>query len=166
MVQANGGYNATPARDLRRPMSAVTATGSQQQLITAHVASPLSAEHEAAALRCAAFLINYYGNGTALDAREPLATITTKDRMALVTVWLRGEPWVIVDICLRMLTPRELYNAQDFPARYVIDRTADGKALTKTAQVRMCGNSVCPLAMRFVVAANYQDCAVARARVA
>ena len=32
-----------------------------------------------------------------------------------MTVWLKGEPWVIVDITLRMLVPRELYNAQDFP---------------------------------------------------
>lgn len=195
MVQANGGYNATPARDLRRPVSAVTASGSQQQLITAHLTAPrhhsvgrdvrepvatiaaggehhapvqysLSQDDEAGALRCAAFLVNYYGNGTALDVREPMATITTKDRMALTTVWLHGQSWVIVDITLRMLTPRELYNAQDFPARYIIDRTAAGKPLTKTAQVRMCGNSVCPLSMRLIVTANYQDVSATKARVA
>lgn len=56
-----------------------------------------------------------------------------------------------------MLVPRELYNAQDFPPSYVIDRTAAGKVLTKTAQVRMAGNSVSPLPMRLIVAANYTD---------
>ena len=161
MVQANGGFNATPARDLHRPVSAITASGSQQQLITAQLANGLSPEHEAGALRCAAFLINYYGNGTALPLRDPVATVTTHDRLALVTVWLKGEPWVIVDITLRMLMPRELYNAQDFPASYIIDRTAAGKALTKTAQVRMCGNSVSPLPMRLIVAANYRSDAAA-----
>lgn len=151
MVQANGGFNATPARDLRDAMSTVTTTGSQQQLVTV----ALSSEHEAGALRCAAFLVNYYGTGKPLSLREGMPTVTTRDRMALVTVWLKGEPWVIVDITLRMLVPRELYRAQDFPAAYIIDRTAAGKPLTKTAQVRMCGNSVSPLPMRLIVSANW-----------
>lgn len=187
MVQANGGFNTTHARDLRQPVSAITTSGSQQQLITAHITTlrrnsegrdlrdplatvaaggehhglveyRLSQEHEEGALRCAAFLMRYHGSGGQWsDLRDPITTVTTHDRLALVTVWLKGEPWVIVDICLRMLTPRELYNAQDFPASYVIDRTAQGKELTKTAQVRMCGNSVSPLPMRYLVAANYSD---------
>lgn len=160
MVQANGGFNTTHARDLREPVSAITTSGSQQQLITAGVAPAydLSPEHEEGALRCAAFLMRYHGEGGQWSSlNDPATTITTKDRLALVTVWFKGEPWVIVDICLRMLVPRELYNAQDFPPDYIIDRTADGKILTKTAQVRMCGNSVSPLPMRKIVAANYAD---------
>jgi DNA (cytosine-5)-methyltransferase 1 len=187
MVQANGGFNTTHARDLREPSSAVTTSGSQQQLVVAHLATlrqhsdgrdaraplttvaaggehhglvqyKLSKEHEEGALRCAAFLMRYHGSGGQWsDLRDPATTITTKDRIALVTVWFRGEPWVIVDICFRMLTPRELYNAQDFPPTYTIDKTASGKVLTKTAQVRMCGNSVSPLPMRYLVAANYSD---------
>lgn len=187
MVQANGGFNDTPARDVRQPVSTVTTSGSQQQLITAHLTTlrkhsvgrdardPLTAvtsggehqalveyhlsqEHEEGALRCAAFLMRYHGTGGQwADLRDPTTTVTTHDRLALVTVWLKGEPWVIVDICLRMLVPRELYNAQDFPPTYVIDRTATGKVLTKTAQVRMCGNSVSPLPMRLIVAANYAE---------
>lgn len=62
--------------------------------------------------------------------------------------------YIIVDIGMRMLAPRELYRAQGFPEDYIIDRTADGKPLTKTAQVRMCGNSVCPPLSRAIVAAN------------
>ena len=41
-------------------------------------------------------------------------TITTKDRLALVTVWIKGEPWAIVDICIRMLKPRELLERRGF----------------------------------------------------
>lgn len=187
MVQANGGFNTVHARDARDPASTVTTSGSQQQLITAHLATlrhhstgrdmrdpiptvaaggehhalleyHLSQENEAGALRCAAFLMRYHREGGQwADLRDPATTITTRDRLALVTVWLKGEPFVVVDICLRMLVPRELYNAQDFPPRYVIDKTATGKALTKTAQVRMCGNSVSPLPMRLIVAENYRD---------
>ncbi len=159
MVQANGGFNATPARDLRDPVSTVTTTGSQQQLAVAHLTQyQLSQYDQAGALRCAAFLMRYHASGGQwADLRDPITTITTHDRLALVTVWLRGEPWVIVDITLRMLVPRELYNAQDFPPSYVIDRTATGKPLTKTAQVRMAGNSVSPLPMRRIVEANYTE---------
>lgn len=187
MVQANGGFNDTPARDLRSPVSTVTTSGSQQQLVAAHLTAlrkhsvgndardplttvtangrhhalveyHLSREQEDGALRCAAFLMRYHGTGGQwADLRDPMTTVTTRDRLALVTVWLKGEPWVIVDIWLRMLLPRELYNAQDFPSTYVIDRTAAGKPLTKTAQVRMCGNSVSPLPMRLIVAANFHE---------
>lgn len=187
MVQANGGFNTSHARDLREGVSTVTTSGSQQQLTAAHMVTlrrncngramdeptstvtagaehhalvqyALSKEHEAGALRCAAFLMRYHASGGQwADLRDPMTTITTHDRLALVTVWLQGEPWVIVDITLRMLVPRELYNAQDFPPSYVIDRTASGKPLTKTAQVRMAGNSVSPLPMRLLVAANYRE---------
>ena len=145
-------HGAQRANDMREPLATVAAGGEHHALVQYH----LSQEHEAGALRCAAFLMRYHGSGGQwADLRDPMTTITTRDRLALVTVWLKGEPWVIVDICLRMLTPRELYNAQDFPANYVIDRTASGKRLTKTAQVRMVGNSVSPLPMRLLVAANY-----------
>lgn len=102
-----------------------------------------------------AFLIKYYGADQDPRIEEPLHTVTTRDRFGLVTV--KGEPYAIVDIGLRMLTPRELYRAQGFPDTYVIDRGADGRPLTKTAQVRMCGNSVCPPLARALVAANYAE---------
>lgn len=51
---------------------------------------------------------------------------------------------------------RELYRAQGFPDSYIIDHGADGRPLTKTAQVRMCGNSVCPPLSRAIVGANYR----------
>lgn len=101
------------------------------------------------------FLLKYYGTDQDPVLREPLHTVTTKDRFGLVMV--HGEPYAIVDIGLRMLTPRELYRAQGFPESYQIERGADGRELTKTAQVRMCGNSVCPPLAHALVAANYRD---------
>ena len=97
----------------------------------------------------------YYGTDQDPALREPLHTVTTKDRFGLVLV--HGEPYAIVDIGLRMLTPRELYRAQGFPEGYRIDRGAAGEPITKTAQVRMCGNSVCPPLARALVAANYAE---------
>ncbi len=121
LEQANGGgENGNPARarGADEPVSSITASGSQQRLVTASLAA-LSHEHEAGALRVAAFLINYYGNGAPRDLRESLDTVTTRDRLALVTVTIKGTPYVIVDIGLRMLKPRELYRAQGFPADYI-----------------------------------------------
>jgi DNA (cytosine-5)-methyltransferase 1 len=100
-----------------------------------------------------AFLIKYYGADQDPRLEEPLHTVTTLDRFGLVTV--RGEPYAIVEIGMRMLGPRELYRAQGFPESYIIDRGADGKPLTKKAQVRMCGNSVCPPLAAAIVGANY-----------
>lgn len=157
--QANGGFNATPARDAREPLSTSTASGSQQRLVTATMAQPgLTPDQEEGAQRVAAFLIRYYGQGGQLgDLREPMATSTTKDRLALVTVWLRGTPYVIVDIQLRMLTPRELYNANGFPKTYIIDRGHDGRVFSKSTQVRMCGNAVPPPLGRAVIEANWNS---------
>ena len=71
-----------------------------------------------------------------------MSTIDTNDRLGVVTI--HGEDYRIVDIGLRMLTARELYLAQGFPKKYKISIPYNGKPLTKTAQVRMCGNSVNP----------------------
>ncbi len=183
MAQMNGGFNTTHAKGMDEPMTTVTNTGSQQQLVSAHLATlrkncvgrgmdepvgtmtagaehhalveyKLSPEHEEGALRVAAFLVSYYGASHASDAAEPLPTVTTKDRLALVTVHIKGTPYVIVDICLRMLQPHELYKAQGFPATYKIDKGADGKPFTKTQQVHMCGNSVSPPPMAALAKAN------------
>lgn len=85
-------------------------------------------------------------------AGRPLDTVTTKDRFGLVTV--HGQPYEIVDIGMRMLAPRELYRAQSFPDSYIIDPEFDGKPMTKTSQVRMCGNSVPPVVAEALVRAN------------
>lgn len=181
--QANGGFNTTPAKGADEPLTTVTNTGSQQRLVTASLATlrrncvgravdepvptmtagaehhalveyKLSPEHEEGALRVAAFLISYYGTENISACDSPAPTVTTKDRLGLVTVFVKGTPYVIVDICLRMLQPHELYRAQGFPASYIIDKGADGKPFTKTEQVHMCGNSVSPPPMAALARAN------------
>lgn len=250
LAQMNGGYNETPGHDLQRPMTTITNSGSQQQLVTAHLATlrrncvgshvedpvptvtasgehhalvaatlvtntsghdatditgpiptvttgnhhaavtaflssyytdesnrcrdvrdsaatittenrlglvecTLSPEHEEGALKVAAFLMRYYGEGGQWgDLRNPMQTITTKDRLALVTVHVRGIPHVIVDVGLRMLLPRELYRAQDFPENYIIEVGHDGRKFPKSAQVRMVGNSVDPVQAMAYIKAN------------
>lgn len=144
LEQANGGFYEGGGRDARDPVSTITASGSQQQLVTADLAELLP-EHQEGALRVAAFLIKYYGTGANVPTlTDPVDTITTRDRLALVTVVIKGTPYVIVDIGLRMLKPHELYRAQGFPVGYIIDRTANGTPLTTSAAVRMVGNSVSP----------------------
>ena len=178
--------NPAPPRGADTPLSTITQTGSQQRLVAAHMVTmrgdnvgsaidapvrtlsaggehhaiatyTLSPETESNALRVAAFLVNYYGNGQALDITHPVDTITTRDRLALVTVQVHGVPHVIVDIGLRMLRPSELYKAQGFPPDYIIHRTADGRPINATGAVRMVGNSVSPPPLAAIAAANL-DC--------
>jgi len=152
--QANGGFYQGAGNDAREPVSTITASGSQQRLVSAGLAE-LSPDQEAGALRVAAFLVKYYGTGANVPSlTDPADTITTKDRLALVTVVIKGTPYVIVDIGLRMLKPHELYRAQGFPAGYIIDRTANGTPLTTSAAVRMVGNSVSPPPLRALAEAN------------
>ncbi|RBP01075.1 C-5 cytosine-specific DNA methylase [Roseiarcus fermentans] len=105
-----------------------------------------------------AFLIKYYGNETdGLPCSEPLHTVPTRDRFGLVTV--AGEPWVIADIGMRMLTPRELFRAQGFPDSYDISTGPDGRRLTQASAIAKCGNSVSPVVAKALVAANYRPAA-------
>ncbi|KAA8559862.1 hypothetical protein FX985_06245 [Pseudomonas extremaustralis] len=144
-------FGGSVGQTLEEPAPTITAGGGGKSSV---VSLKLSPEHEAGALRVAAFLISYYGteNTSACDAPAP--TITTKDRLALVTVMVQGTPYVIVDICLRMLKPPELYKAQGFPASYIISHGTDGKPFTKTQQVHMCGNSVSLPPMAALARAN------------
>lgn len=253
MMQANGGFNQTPGHELRTPVSAVTSTGSQQQLVTAHLATlrnncvGVGAEesiptvaakgghhclvsatlitnttgHDATDLTgpaptiatgghhavASAFLSRQFGASIGHGADEPHGTITAggggksalvecvlsqEDReaalrvarwlqqflddtppaateeelLALVTVMVDGVPHVIVDIGLRMLQPRELFRAQDFPENYIIEYgiAEDGRRipLSKSAQTRMCGNSVNPVPAAAFLRCNAPQLAVRR----
>ena len=108
-----------------------------------------------------AFLIKYFGTDQDPRLEEPLHTVTAKDRFGLVTI--HGEPYQIVDIGLRMLSPRELFRAQGFPDSYVIDPIFKGKPLTKTSQVRMCGNSVSPPVAAAIIRAQFSTKAMEKA---
>ena len=144
-------FGGSVGQGLEEPAPTITAGGGGKSSL---VSLTLSPEHEAGALRVAAFLISYYGTENISACDSPAPTITTKDRLAMVTVMVKGTPYVIVDICLRMLKPAELYKAQGFPADYIISHGADGKPFTKTQQVHMCGNSVSPPPMAALARAN------------
>lgn len=120
-------------QEVTRPMPTVTAGGN-------HVGE------------VRAFLLKYYGTNIGLDVNTPLHTVPTKDRFGLITV--HGEDYQIVDICMRMLQPHELFQAQSFPSNYVIDRDHNGKSISKKSQVARCGNSVCPVVAEALVKAN------------
>lgn len=98
------------------------------------------------------FIMEYYGCGTGQSLNDPLHTIVTKDRFALVTVL--GNEYVIMDIFLRMLNPEELKLGQGFPVDYVIDHDYTGKKYPKSKQVARIGNSVVPIMAQKLVEAN------------
>lgn len=86
----------------------------------------------------AAFLARYHGTGGqwgALD--DPSPCVTAREGLALVTVEIAGQTYVLTDIGMRMLQPRELARAQGFPDSYVLIGS-------KGDQVARIGNSVCP----------------------
>ncbi|WP_109808391.1 DNA cytosine methyltransferase [Sphingosinithalassobacter portus] len=173
--QANGGprNDRLSGRAADAPLSTVATTGSQQRVVTsnlvklrgtcAHGQATDEPLHTISAggthmAEVRAFLIKYYGNeqdGHGLDS--PLGTVTVQDRFGVITVTVEGEEYVIVDIGMRMLTPRELFNAQGFPPDYVIDRDSNGDPITKTAQVAKCGNSVCPPIAEALVRAQFAN---------
>lgn len=102
-----------------------------------------------------AFMVKYYGCGTGQDIEKPLDTVTAHDRFGLVTV--HGVDYQIVDIGLRMLEPRELYNCQGFPDDYIIDRDYEGNEYPRSEQVKRCGNAVPPPFAAALVRSNLPE---------
>lgn len=111
-----------------------------------------------------AFLTVYYsGGGTSSAMDDPAPTVVTKARFGLVTVLVEssdgqstetlasvtidGALWIIVDIAMRMLTPRELARCQGFPDSYVLTGT-------KSEQIARIGNSFPPQLAEAAVRAN------------
>ena len=176
-----------------------------------------------------AHLVEFYGNGQAIDPEDPMHTVTSHDREALIAthivkfkgpdigqspdaplqtvtainpfalasvktvkyapgtdlgywpqirpllnkycgykladdeillLWIRGAWRYICDISMRMLTPRELYNAMGFPPDYIIEQDYTGKPYPKAQQVARCGNAVCPQMASAVVRVNFPEWAV------
>lgn len=109
-----------------------------------------------------AFLTAFYStDGTAGKGQsllEPARVITARHRLGLVTV--AGVDYQIVDIGMRMLEPHELLAAQFGRFAESYDLSA---ARTKSAKVRLIGNSVCPEAAEAVVRANAPERAEAAA---
>lgn len=135
-------YTGAVGSDLGAPMGTVTAVD-HHSLVTASLAP----EEEAGARRVAAFLVSYYGQSIGQMMTEPMPTVTTKDRFGLVTVLIEGQPYVVTDIRMRMLRPRELARAMGFPDSYILEGTLE-------QQVARVGNAVCPDVAEALVRAN------------
>lgn len=75
----------------------------------------------------------------------------------LILLLIGGVYYFIADITLRMLMPRELYNAMGFPPDYIIDRDWTGREYKKSDQVARCGNAVCPPLAEALVRANMPE---------
>lgn len=146
MEQANTGVVGHAATD---PVSTILAAGCHQRPVECEI-EPEGYDTSRRG-QVLAFLREHFGEPTAEEIANPAGSLMARVRHGLVLI---GEAvWQIADIGMRMLTPRELYNAQGFPRDYIIDRTADGP-LTKTAQTRMAGNSVSPPWAAAIIAAN------------
>lgn len=167
-----------PGHDAREPLSTIVGKGCTQAVVSAGLlnlkgskrrGSPIDAPAPTVTAQgghlaeVRAFLVKFYkSGGQHQDARDPLHTLTAKARMGLVTV--SGEDYQIIDIGMRMLTPRERFNAHSFPSTYKIDimvprETAGGTVLrriTAEEQGRMVGNSVPCRFVKAIVAANYR----------
>lgn len=166
------GGHETPGWPAERPLSTITAVD-HHAVVTAHMMTLKGSDRRASSITdpvrticaggthaalVAAFLAPYYGSGSGQTGRDlgaPAPTATTKDRLQLVTATIDGARYVVADIGMRMLAPRELFRAQGFPDSYIIDHTESGKRLSKAAQVRLCGNSVPPVWPAALIRANY-----------
>ena len=102
-----------------------------------------------------AFISKYYGNDIGSSLETPLHTITSKDKFALIEI--QSQKYKIIDIGMRMLQPRELFNAQGFPEDYIIDHDINGNNYPKSEQVARCGNSVSPILAEAIVRANFEE---------
>jgi DNA (cytosine-5)-methyltransferase 1 len=181
LAQQNGGPsmegNAGRAADL--PMSTVTASGSQQTPVAAFFAKYYGAGtgarvdepahtitvndrfgHIQAALHAPPFTPDHEPR-----ARQVADFLRSHGAWAggqIVTLEIDGATFVVVDIGLRMLTPRELFKAQGFPDDYVIEgvwldqntQTPRWHPFPGHVQVSCCGNSVCPDVAAAIVAEN------------
>lgn len=146
-------YGTTTGQDNRRPIDVITGGGTKFAEVRA-------------------FLMKYYttGDHNHQGLKEPVHTIRGHDGLALIMV--HGEEYAVLDIGMRMLTPRELFNAQGFPRNYIIDplvyRRRGKKMLLvrmpQDAQVRCVGNSVCPPQAAALVRANNPEMRIRQRR--
>lgn len=140
-------FGGVVGHEVERPFGAITARDHHSAVEAKLATAPYASGH---AGEVRAFLTTYYGQGSVGQSpARPLRTVTAKHRLGLVTV--AGVDLQLVDIGLRMLEPHELLAAQfgRFAASY--DLSA---ATTKSAKVRLIGNSVSPEAAEALVRAN------------
>lgn len=181
LAQQNGGprMGAHPGHDMRDPISTIAASGSHQTPVAAFFAKyygtgdgartdePMHTitvkdrmAHMQAELDAPPFAPEHHKR-----AREVAEFLRAHGAWAggeFVTLEIEDATYVVIDIGMRMLTPRELFRAQGFPPDHVIDgvwHEDDGgnwhwQPFAKDVQVSCCGNSVCPPIAAAIVGAN------------
>lgn len=159
MAKHYGGVVGVPVTE---PQPTTTMRGTQNQLVAAHLVhlnngGCLSAADAPMRTVTAggnhaglvyAFLTRYFGTAIGQRVDEPVNTATDRARTGLVLVEVKGETMVIVDIGMRMFTPRELFIGNGFRSDYILTGT-------KTSQIARCGNSVPPIMPEVMTRANY-----------
>lgn len=128
---------------MKEPMQTVTTSAGEFTLCKAHLAKMRSGDDLGHWSEIRALLNEYCGYTLAEDEALLLE--------------ISGALYYIADIGLRMLSPRELYNAMGFPPDYIIDRDYEGNEYKKSAQVARCGNAVCPPMATALVRANLPE---------
>jgi DNA (cytosine-5)-methyltransferase 1 len=121
MVELRGG--SSDARSILDPTASVCASGNHLGVAAPDGMQPVDWQH---------LLIPYYGNGYARTTAEPIGTLSTRDRYALV----KGDV-NIDDALFRMLEPHEIGRAMSFASDYVV-------LGNKRERVRQYGNAVTP----------------------
>lgn len=128
---------------MKEPMQTVTTSAGEFALCKAHLAKMRSGDDLGHWPEIRALLNEYCGYTLAEDE--------------VLLLEISGALYYIADIGLRMLSPRELYNAMGFPPDYIIDRDYLGNEYKKSAQVARCGNAVCPPMATAMVRANLPE---------
>lgn len=173
----NPGGSVNAGHDMREVVSTLATKGPHQGVVETTLLEDgqLPPEMMERAVKVAAFLVKYYATDGENEvsqvqaADRSLDTITTLARFAVVTVTIDAKTYVIVDIGLRMLKPRELARAQGFPESYVLNPTCwyttkpskkfplgqrKYGPLPIAEQIAAIGNSVCPPVARALILAN------------
>ncbi|PRY56479.1 DNA cytosine methyltransferase [Glycomyces artemisiae] len=143
-VTASGNHLGVAAADWpAMVMRNFTARGDAGQMSTspAEPLRTLTAEGKQSLITWEHLLVPYYGNGNARSVAEPVGTLSTRDRYALVTGDID-----INDVLFRMLEPHEIGAAMAFGAEYVV-------LGSKRERVRQYGNAVTPPVAELIVSA-------------
>lgn len=130
-------------QDLHRPLRTITASAGEFAMCRAVLAKVDGSRNLGHWPKIRALLNKYCGYSMADDE--------------IILLIIHGIAYFIADILLRMLTPRELYNAMGFPPDYIIDRDHLGNVYPKSKQVARCGNAVCPPMAEAMVRANFPE---------
>jgi DNA (cytosine-5)-methyltransferase 1 len=159
LIERHGTSTTCPVSE---PLSTVTAQGNHHGLVVPYlldhlweyrprsVTDPLTTvvaggNHHGLVLSpevSSSFLVSYYGQDSLRSIVDPMGTLTTLDRHALVTP-AETRPRV-EDCSFRMLQPPEIGRAMAFPDTYVVL----GNSREKTKQY---GNAVTPPVMHMIL---------------